>query len=68
MMDWLMNDDSLLAVRSRGMAAAPLKDVGEARRRTLKYGNILGLPLGFVALGALRWRRRQERRAHHAWT
>lgn len=66
MMDWLMKDDSLLTVRSRGMAAASLDDVGEARRRTFKYGNILGLPLSFVALGALRWRRRQQRRAHYA--
>ena len=62
-MDWLMGDDSLLAVRSRGMAAAPLDDTGEARRRTLKYGNILGLPASFVALGLLRWRRRQDRRS-----
>lgn len=66
MMDWLMKDDSLLTVRARGMVAAALDDVGEVRRRTLKYGNILGLPLGFVALGALRWRRRQQRRSHYA--
>lgn len=66
MMDWLMRDDSLLTVRSRGMAAASLDDVGEARRRSLKYGNILGLPLSFVALGAVRWRRRQLRRNHYA--
>lgn len=64
-MDWLMGDDSLLAVRSRGMAAAPLQDLGEARRRTLKYGNILGLPAGFIAFGLLRWRRRQERRSRN---
>lgn len=66
MMDWLLHDDSLLSVRARGMAAAPLNDVGEARRRSLKYGNILGLPMGFVALGALRWRRRQQRRLQYS--
>lgn len=62
MVDWLLGDDDLLAVRSRGMTAAPLADVGEARRRTVKYGNIVGLPCGFVLFGLLRWRRRQARR------
>lgn len=59
--DWLVGDDDLLAVRSRGMRAAPLAEVGEARRRTVKYGNILGLP-GLVVLAGLgRWRQRRER-------
>ena len=62
MVDWLLGDDDLLAVRRRGMAAAPLADVGEGRRRMVKYGNIVGLPAAFVALGAGRWRRRQRRR------
>lgn len=60
--DWLLSDDALLAVRGRGLAAAPLAQLGEARRRAVKYGNIVGLPLGFLFLGTQRWRRRQARR------
>jgi gliding-associated putative ABC transporter substrate-binding component GldG len=59
--DWLVGDDDLLAVRSRGMRAAPLADIGEARRRTVKYGNIVGLPGLVVLAGLTRWRRRRER-------
>lgn len=62
MVDWLLGDDALLAVRGRGLAAAPLEQLGEARRRGVKYGNVVGLPLGFLALGLHRWRRRQARR------
>jgi gliding-associated putative ABC transporter substrate-binding component GldG len=62
LVDWLVRDDGLLAVRSRGLGAAPLADASEARRNTLKYFNIVGLPLAFVGLGLVRWRRREARR------
>ena len=62
MVDWLTGDDDLLAIRSRGMSSAPLAEVGEARRRSIKYGNIVGLPMAVVALGLMRWQRRRERR------
>ena len=62
LMDWLLLDEALLEVRSRGLAAAPLEEVSESGRALVKYGNVLGLPALFVAFGLLRWRRREARR------
>lgn len=73
LIDWLVLDEDLLAVRSRGLAAATLGSVGEdgayqelseGTRRTVKYLNILGVPLAFVGFGLVWWRRRESRRAH----
>jgi ABC-type uncharacterized transport system involved in gliding motility auxiliary subunit len=62
LMDWLVLDDALLAVRSRGLEAAPLKDVSDGTRQATKYLNIIGVPLAFIGLGVARWRRREARR------
>jgi len=60
--DWLVLDEALLAVRSRGLGAAPLADVGEYARSAVKYVNIAGVPLALVAFGLVRWRVREKRR------
>lgn len=62
LVDWLVRDDALLAVRSRGLASAGLRDVSDTHRNALKYANILGLPALFVGFGLVRWRRREMRR------
>ena len=62
-MDWLVHDDALLAVRTRGLKAVPLRDVDETTRALVKYGNIVGVPLLLVLYGLVRWRRRESRRA-----
>lgn len=62
-LDWLVMDDALLAVRSRGLAAAPLDELTDAKRATLKFFNILGIPFAFVAFGLVRWRMREAKRA-----
>jgi len=62
MMDWLVRDDALLAVRTRGLQAAPLAEVRDSTRSTIKYVNILGVPLLCVVFGLVRWRRRESRR------
>jgi ABC-type uncharacterized transport system involved in gliding motility auxiliary subunit len=62
--DWLVQDDGLLAVRTRGLAAAPIDDkISDTSRNALKYMNILGLPLAFVGFGLIRWRMREGRRS-----
>jgi len=63
LIDWLAQDDALLAIRSRGMAVAPLDKISSAKRSTARYFNILGLPLLFVGFGIVRWRLREARRA-----
>lgn len=61
-MDWLAHDDALLAIRTRGLRAAPLREVDDGTRQSVKYANILGVPLLCVALGLARWRWREGRR------
>lgn len=62
LMDWLVLDDALLAMRTRGLAAAPLEPLDESQRALLRYGNVIGLPLAFVLFGIVRWRWRERRR------
>jgi len=63
MVDWLVRDDALLAVRTRGLKAAPLEEIRDSTRAMLKYGNILGVPLLLILYGLFRWRRREARRS-----
>ena len=63
MLDWLVRDDALLAVRTRGLSAAPLGEVSDSARMTIRYANTLGVPLLCIASGLIRWRRRESRRA-----
>jgi gliding-associated putative ABC transporter substrate-binding component GldG len=60
--DWLARDDALLAIRTRGLKAAPLREVSDSTRSLIKYGNIVGVPLLLVLYGLFRWRRREARR------
>jgi len=62
LVDWLVLDEAMLSVRSRGLGAAPLADVGEGARATVKYLNIVGVPALLVAFGLVRWRLREKRR------
>ena len=57
--DWLAQDDALIAIRSKDRSPPPLVFTSAALRDTVKYGNVIGIPLLLVALGGVRlWRRR----------
>src|SRR5207244_4710608 len=43
--DWLAQDDALIAIRSKNRAPPPLVFTSAATRRAVKYGNVFGLPL-----------------------
>ena len=61
--DWLAQDDALIAIRSKNRAPPPLVFTSAATRRAVKYGNVFGVPLLLVVAGVLRlWRRRQMTR------
>jgi len=63
LIDWLMLDEGLLAMRTRGMTVAPLqKDISDNTRNSVKYGNMLGVPFLFCLYGLVRWRSRERRR------
>jgi len=63
LMDWLLQDEALLSVRSRGLTAAPLDEISGGSRALMKYGNIIGLPIAFIIFGLMRWRRREAQRS-----
>src|SRR5438445_133669 len=57
--DWLAQDDALIAIRSKNRAPAPLVFTSGTKRDAVKYGNMIGIPLLLVAAAAARlWRRR----------
>ncbi|WP_224365150.1 GldG family protein [Hyalangium versicolor] len=61
--DWLLLDPALLAMRTRGLAQAPLQqELSDATRNGVKFGNALGLPLLLSLYGVVRWRRREASR------
>lgn len=62
MMDWLVMDEAMLAMRSRGLGAAPLEELESGTKSTVKYGNIFGVPLLFLIFGLFYWQRREKRR------
>ncbi|QRK09184.1 GldG family protein [Archangium violaceum] len=62
--DWLLLDPALLAMRTRGMAEAPLQsELSATTRNAVKFGNAFGIPFVLAALGLVRWRMREARRA-----
>ncbi len=63
LMDWLLLDEALLEVRARGLRSAPIDELSDGARTSLKLFNIAGLPLGLIIFGLLRWRLRERRRA-----
>jgi gliding-associated putative ABC transporter substrate-binding component GldG len=62
LVDWLLLDEAMMAIRSRGLTVAPLPELSDTMRTTLKYLNILGVPALLVAAGLVRWRLRERRR------
>jgi len=61
LVDWLVQDDALLSIRSKKIEARPLEAVSESFRPIVKYGNMLGPVLLVFLFGFLRWRRRKTR-------
>jgi ABC-type uncharacterized transport system involved in gliding motility auxiliary subunit len=58
--DWLAQDEALIAIRSKNRTPPPLAFASATTHDIVKYGNIIGMPVLLVVFGALRlWRRRQ---------
>jgi ABC-2 type transport system permease protein len=64
--DWLAQDDALIAIRSKNRAPAPLVYTSTAVRLAARYANLIGIPLLIIVFGALRLvrRRRMTRRPY----
>lgn len=62
LLDWLVQDEGLMAIRTRSINNRPLKQLGDTGRATFKYANMLLPPLFLVAFGIVRWRLRTRRK------
>jgi len=57
--DWLAQDEALIAIRSKDRSPPPLVFTSNVTREAVRYGNLIGIPLLLIAVGAMRlWRRR----------
>jgi len=64
LVDWLVLDPGLLAMRNRGLGEAPLSpEISDGTRAAVKFGCTAGVPLLLIAIGLVRWRVREARRA-----
>jgi ABC-type uncharacterized transport system involved in gliding motility auxiliary subunit len=61
-LDHLAQDEALAPIRAKGMTARPLTFGSDASPTAIKYANIVGVPLLFIAFGIARWQMRNNRR------
>ncbi len=59
--DWLVQDESLIGIRSKAVQIPPLDPIEPQRARLLKVLNLLAGPLALFAFGGLRWLVRRRR-------
>lgn len=63
MVDWLVLDSALLAMRTKDIGDTPFDaELSDRTKQIIKYGNILGVPLLLVLYGLIRWRMRESKR------
>jgi len=58
--DWLAQDDALIAIRSKDRTPPPLVFPNAAVKVAVRYGNLIGIPLFIVLFGATRLMRRSR--------
>jgi ABC-type uncharacterized transport system involved in gliding motility auxiliary subunit/ABC-type transport system involved in multi-copper enzyme maturation permease subunit len=58
--DWLAQDDALIAIRSKNRTPAPLVYTSTGLRLAVRYANLIGVPLLIIVFGALRLVRRRR--------
>lgn len=64
LVDWLVLDPGLLAMRNRGSGEAPFSpELSDGTRAAVKFGCTAGVPFALILLGLVRWRMREARRA-----
>lgn len=61
LVDWLVQDEDLLGIRSKSIAARPLDETSARLRSWIKYGNMLGPVLLVILFGLFRWRSQKRR-------
>jgi len=64
--DWLAQEEALIRIRSKDRTPPNLVFESDVTRNVLKWGNLVGVPLLFVLIGAIRVTGRR-RRAESRW-
>ena len=59
--DWLAQDEALIGIRSKFRTPPVLAFTSEFQRMALKWGNLVGVPVLFSALGLVRVTGRRRR-------
>lgn len=54
LIDWLAQDETLIAIRSKNRTPPPLTFESEVGEAFLRWGNLIGVPLIFILIGMLR--------------
>ncbi|MFH0766034.1 MAG: GldG family protein [Calditrichota bacterium] len=62
LVDWLMQDEDLIKIRSREVGSRPIGEVSDAVRRMIKYINLIIPPLIVIIFGLIRWQIRRARK------
>lgn len=60
MVDWLVLDDGILAIRSKKIDPRPLEPMEDSLKAPIKYFALLFPPFLVVLVGLVRWRRRKH--------
>ncbi len=60
LIDWLVQDESLISIRSREVISRPIEEVSDASRKTVKYANMIIPPFLIILFGLLRWKVRNS--------
>jgi ABC-type uncharacterized transport system involved in gliding motility auxiliary subunit len=59
--DWLAQDEALIAIRAKNRAPPPLAFTTPLKRSVARYGNLIGIPGLVIGVGIARlWRRRRR--------
>jgi gliding-associated putative ABC transporter substrate-binding component GldG len=58
--DWLSQDEALIAIRSKQVSPRPLKEISAGTKKLVKYGNTFGLPFLVILFGVIRWQVRRR--------
>ncbi len=62
LIDWLVQDERLITIRSRDVSSRPIAEISDAGRNTVKYANAIIPPLLVILYGLFRMRVRSMRR------
>ena len=60
LIDWLAEEKTLATIRSKVVSPRPLLFDSSTHRNTVRYINIIGIPMAFIILGLVMYLRRRS--------